>query len=497
MTDLSSASPAHRDALNDHSLPAPLTRIATDPRVTVRRGGLPAQDGRCVLYWMQRAERGVENPAVDVAVELGNELGLPVVVFFSVISNFPHANLRHYIFLNQGLPDIEDDLAERNVTLLVRRPPDNSLEKLVSELGAAMVVGDENPMREPERWRQVLAHRLQVPFWTVDADVVVPSKTFPKHQYALHIMRPKLYAEMPKYLVASGDPKAQHGWKRPSGFSSFNVREDITAGWKKFDRSVGPVDAFTGGTHRALERLREFTKHQLAHYGTQRNHPETDGTSRMSPYLHFGHISPVTIVLACDAAVKSGSVPQEARDAYVSELVGWRELSVNFVKYVAKYDTLECAPDWARKTLEEHARDRRDPVYTLEQLERAETYDELWNAAQQQMNRYGWMHNYLRMYWAKKILEWAPTPDAGYNWAVHLNDKYFLDGRDPNGYAGVAWAIAGVHDRPWFKRPIFGTIRYMSGASTGKKFNSKLYMENVAGGSAFGQMLKREATPKV
>jgi len=460
-------------------IPEFLRRLSDNPRITVRRPGLPLRGGKSIVYWMQRAERGIDNPALDLAIEIGSELDLPVIVFFSAISNFPHANLRHYTFLNQGLSDIEEDLAERNVSFVVRRPPENKLEALLEEVGAAMLIGDENPCREPERWRKVLANRVKLPFWTVDADVVVPSSIFPKHQYMLHIMRPKLNAELPKYLVSARRTKAKKAWSRPKGFESFRVTDDVTAGWKNFDRSVKPVDTFTGGTHAALKRLRRFVDHQLADYDKQRNHPETDGTSQMSPYLHFGHISPLTIALAVDEAVKAGKATQAARDSYINELIGWRELSVNFVKYVPNYDSIECAPEWAQKTLREHAHDKRDPAYMLEELERAETYDELWNAAQMQMVNTGWMHNYLRMYWAKKILEWAPNPAKAWEWAVILNDKYELDGRDPNGYNGIAWAMGGVHDRPWFDRPIFGTVRYMSGASTGKKFDSKRYIRQI------------------
>ena len=467
-------------------LPILFQPYADDPRIIIRRAGEPLKDGKCVVYWMQRTQRGLDNPALDLAIVLGNELDLPVIAFFSAISNFPHANLRHYVFLNQGLPDIEEDLAERNVSFIVRRPPDNQLEKLLQEVGAAILVGDENPCREPERWRRVLAKRLQLPFLTVDADVVVPSKLFPKHQYALHIMKPKLYTELPKYLVHQPRTKAKHEWKRPANFKSFDVRTDVTKGWKNFDRTVEPVDTFTGGTHAALKRLKDFANNHLHAYATKRNHPEWAGTSRLSPYLHFGHISPITIVLAAQKAVDEGKATQAAYDSYINELIGWREISVNFVKYVPNYDTLECAPEWAQKTLREHARDKRDPEYTLEELEQGKTYDELWNAAQLQMVKYGWMHNYLRMYWAKKILEWSSNPARAFEYAVLFNDKYELDGRDPNGYQGIAWAMAGVHDRPWFERPIFGTIRYMSGASTGKKFNSKRYIENVATGNWAG-----------
>ena len=472
--------------VNSPGLPHALATLADNPRVTIRRPGAPQKDAKSVVYWMQRAQRGIDNPALDVAIALGNELGLPVVAFFSAISNFPHANWRHYHFLNQGLADIEEDLAARNVSFIVRRPPHNSLEKLLKEVDAGIVVGDENVMREPERWRAVLARRLDLPFWTVDAEAAVPSKTFPKHFFAVHHFRPKIYAELPKYLVPEPVTHARRGWERPADFESFDIRTDVTSGWRDFDRTCEPVDSFTGGTHAGLKQLQRFIDCKLAHYDTARNHPETDGTSQLSPYLHFGHIGPLTIARGIQAAVDQGKVTSEARDVYYNEVLAWRELSINFVRYVPSYDTIECAPEWAQKTLQAHTRDKRNPQYTYEQMDRGETYDELWNAAQMQMVRHGWMHNYLRMYWAKKILEWSPTPAKAYDTCVWMNDRYFLDGRDPNGYAGVAWAIAGVHDRPWFEREIFGTVRYMSGASTGKKFNSKRYIQNVKDGRVFG-----------
>ena len=464
----------------DEQVPEPLRKIAANPRVLVRRGGPPAPGAKCVVYWMQRAERALDNPALDVAVEVANELNLPVVAYFSAISNFPHANWRHYAFLNQGLIDIEEDLQQRQIGFIVRRPPGNSLEALLTEVNAAMVIGDENPCREPERWRKVLAGRLRIPFWTVDADVVVPSGLFQKRMYALHIFKPKLYAELPKYLVKQPNAKPAKAWKPDHSLDSFPVREDVTHGWKSLDRTVRPVDSFTGGTHAALKRLDSFVSNELGVYDKTRNHPETDGTSRMSPYLHFGHISPITIALAVQKSLKAGKVSQETHDSYINELVGWRELAVNFVKFTENYDSFECAEPWARKTLMEHARDKRNPQYTLEQMERSETYDDLWNAAQNQMVKFGWMHNYMRMYWAKKILEWSPDPARAFEICVTLNDRYFLDGRDPNGYAGIAWSIVGKFDRPWFNRPIFGTIRYMSGASTGKKFNSKRYIQKMS-----------------
>jgi deoxyribodipyrimidine photo-lyase len=470
------------------ALPKALQKLAENSRVTIRREGAPKPDGTCVVYWMQRAQRGLNNAAVDCAVDIANELGLPLLVYFSAISNFPNANLRHYVFLNQGLPDIEADLAERNISFVVRRPPNNSLDKLLEEVNAAFLIGDENPCREPERWRRVIAKRRHIPFWTIDADVVVPSKLFPKPQYGAYVLRPRLYRELPNYLRPLKNPKAQHSWARPKNFDSFPVDRDITAGWKNFDRTVRPVEGFVGGSHAARKRLKHFVQHLLADYDKQRNQPTVDGSSRLSPYLHFGHIGPTEIALAVDAAAKKHTSLKEARDSLFNELLVWRELAVNFVKYTPNYDSAECAETWARQSLAEHARDPREWTYTLEQLERGETHDELWNASQLQMVHFGWMHNYMRMYWGKKILEWSRDPATAFAHAVALNDKYELDGRDPNGYAGIAWAIVGKFDRPWFDRPIFGKIRYMSAGSTGKKFDSQGYIAMVREHAASGTL---------
>ena len=468
-----------------------LTRLAAQARVLVRRDGTPRAEAKCVVYWMQRAQRIVDNPALDVAIEAGNLLGLPIVAYFQVIPNYPNANLRHYHFLQQGLRDVEEDAAERGVGFVVRRTPESTLEGFLEEVQAALLVGDENACREPERWRTVLAKRLRLPFWTVDADVVVPSRVFDRTFVLLHHFRPHLRAALPKYLVAARKIAPLYPWKSNRKMESYSLDKDITDGFTKLDRGIGPVDSFTGGTHAALKRLKAFVNLELKDYETTRNHPEVRGTSRLSPYLHFGNIGPLTIALAVKKAVAEGKTTAAASEKYLDELIGWRELAVLFVRHEPNYDNWECAAPWARKTLVEHTADAREHRYTLAQLERAETGDDLWNAAQREMVETGWMHNYMRMYWGKKILEWAPDPARAFEWAVTLNDRYELDGRDPNGYAGIAWAIVGRHDRPWFNRPIFGLVRPMSGASTAKKFDAEMYMRQngvAGGGEVEGQL---------
>lgn len=449
-----------------------LNRLASDPRVTVRRSGPADPDGTCVVYWMQRAQRGLDNLALDVAVKAANTMGKPAVVFFAPVPFYPHANLRHYRFLNEGITDIAESLRKRNIGFVLRRFPEHSLIRFCEEIRPSMVVGDENPMREPESWRISAAKKLKVPLWTVDADVIVPSKLLQKAQYSAHIIRPRLQAHLERFLGFPHNQKAAVAWMRPKGLHSLPADFDITRDWA-LDRSVSPVTGFRGGTSEALRLLRTFIKNRLPDYAVQRNKPEAKATSRLSPYLHFGHIGPMTVAWA----VEKADAPKASKVAFLDQLITWRELAINLVRFNPDYDNFECGEPWAHRTLAKHATDPRPVLYSETQLEHAETHDALWNAAQTQMVNTGWMHNYLRMYWGKKILEWSPSPAQAYQIAVRLNDKYELDGRDPNGYAGIAWAIVGKFDRSWFERSIFGQIRYMSGESTGKKFNSKRYID--------------------
>ena len=451
-----------------------LTRFTSDSRVTVRRSSVLNSEGRCVIYWMQRSQRPFDNHALDVAIAAANALKMAAVVFFAPVPFYPNANLRHYAFLQQGIPDIAEGLRRRNVGFVLRTYPKHGLVDFCEEAKPCLVIGDENPLIETERWRQVVARRLRTPFWTVDSDVIVPTKLFVKQEFAAYTLRPKLRAQLKTFLQPLSNCVAHVPWSPPANLKSLSPTEDVVARWK-LDRTVSPVNGFRGGSTEAGKRLAHFLKHGLAGYGENRNHPEIDGTSRLSPYLHFGHIGPHTVALA---ALKA-EVPQKSRDAFLEELIVRRELSLNFVRFNPDYQSIESGPDWAHRTLAEHSTDPRPIRYSEAQLESAETHDPLWNAAQIQMVETGWMHNYMRMYWAKKILEWSTTPAQAYQRAVRLNDKYELDGRDPNGYEGIAWAIVGKSDRAWFDRPIFGKVRYMSFESTSKKFDSKRYMRQM------------------
>ncbi len=451
-----------------------LEKIKADARVTVRRDEAPDAEGKCVVYWMQRAQRGMDNPALDVAIEAANELRLPVAVFFGLRPDYPNANLRHYAFLVEGLAETAKRIEERGAAFVFRPYPKNHLVPFCEEVKAALVIGDENPMREPEQWRRGATEKLRVPLWTVDADVIVPTKLFAKEEYAARTIRPKIHKVLEHFLQPTVNPVAHYPFKKKPKSEPLDTKKILKT--LPVDKSVEPILYYRGGTAEALRRLREFIRERLASYHTARNLPHQDGTSAMSAYLHFGHISPLTIALV----VKDADAPQAAKETYLEELIVRRELAINYVARNPHYDRLAGAHEWARKTLAEQAADARPFLYTEAELESAATHDELWNASQMEMVKTGRMHGYLRMYWAKKILEWTASAAEAFDIAVRLNDKYELDGRDPNGYTGVAWAIAGKHDRPWApRRPIFGMIRYMSAAGMARKFDVQAYINKI------------------
>lgn len=453
-----------------------LDRLNSEVRVRIRREGPPDPDGRCVLYWMQRAHRAEDNAALDLAIRAANELRLPVVAFLGPVPFYPNANLRHYAFLAQGVPDIAATLEKRGVGFVFRPFPEHSLAALCEELRPALVIGDENPLREPERWRVVAATRVRVPLWTVDTEPIVPSVLLLKEQFAARTIRPRIHRLLPEWLVEPAVPRVKFAWKTPRGL----VSRDPAGRWLDafpIDRSVAPIADARGGSVAAHGALKRFVKQALRGYAANRNQPDLDGTSRLSPWLHFGHLSPLRVALE----VRDADAPKEDREAFLEEHIVRRELSINFVRFNPRYDSLDGCERWARATLEKHRRDVRSPRYDEALLEAAETHDPLWNAAQAQMKTRGWMHGYLRMYWAKKILHWAKDPETAFAIAVRQNDRWLLDGRDPNGYTGIAWAVGGKHDRAWGpERPVFGTVRYMSYESTRRKFRADAYIQRVA-----------------
>ncbi|MBV8358531.1 MAG: deoxyribodipyrimidine photo-lyase, partial [Deltaproteobacteria bacterium] len=432
---------------------------------------------RCVVYRMRRSQRALDNPALETAIAAANVLEQPVVVFFGLLARHPMANLRHSTFMLEGLAETAQQIVKRKIGFVARICADASSDqefvRFCTEVRPSLIVCDEDPARRDPKWKREALLYPSAPLWSVDADVIVPARLLEKEQFAARTIRSRIRTRLAEFLKPVGNHSVRVPWKHERRIDSLPIAPEL-ADQLHLDRSVGRGSGFYGGTEAALIALRRFIRHRLPGYAINRNHPEIDATSQLSPYLHFGQIGPHTVTFA----IRDCAAPVHDREAFLEEMIVRRELAINFVRYNPHFKSLASIEPWARRTLDEHAGDKRAYLYTEKQLADAETHDPLWNAAQRQMIISGWMHGYLRMYWAKKILEWSPGAVEAYDICVRLNDRYELDGRDPNGYAGIAWAIGGKHDRAWGpERPVFGKIRYMSFASTSRKFDSRAYIE--------------------
>jgi len=422
----------------------------------------PSENGKYILLWIQQAQRTRYNHALEFAVNQANALKLPLFACFVITDGFPNANLRHYTFMFEGLENLKLNLKQRGIDLIFRygNPP----EEVVS-LGknAEMIVMDRGYLRVQKQWRREVGRTAPCTVVQVESDAVVPVEAAStKEEFAAYTIRPKINRQLDKFLV----PLEQRELKIKDFMPDFeSCVPDITK--LNIDRNVSPVKSFTGGEDEAAKLLGIFIDEKLDDYDKLRNDPTKDAQSGLSPYIHFGNISPLETALAVKDHPASAS--------FLEELIVRRELALNMVNFNAEYDSLKPLHPWAENTLNEHVKDVRIYIYTYEELENAETHDEAWNAAQREMLTTGKMHGYMRMYWGKKIIEWTETPEEAYRTAISLNDKYSLDGRDPNGFAGVLWCF-GKHDRPWQERAIFGKVRYMNFAGLKRKFDVESYI---------------------
>lgn len=463
------------------------TRLIEDERILPLNDVEPHPEGDRVVYWMQQSQRAEDNPALEHAVRRANELGLPLLVGFGLMDGYPEANLRHYRFMLEGLVEVRSSLERRGIPFVVLHgdPPDVALELAHR---AALLVCDRGYLRHQKEWREGVAEEARCRVEQVEGDVVVPVETVSdKREYAARTIRPRIHRHLDRFLVElRTTPLAADSLPLADELADDGRAIDLSGGADldavlerlDIDRTVPAVsDFFEGGTTRAKRRLRDFVESRLKRYDENRSHPRTDDTSHLGPYLHFGQISPVWAAVQV-AGSRHGS--REDREAFVEELVVRRELSVNFVHFEPDYDRFSMLPEWARTTLEEHAEDEREHVYTRAELEAAETHDPYWNAAQREMRWTGYMHNHMRMYWGKRILAWTETPEYAYRTALHLNNRYFLDGRDCSSYANVGW-LFGLHDRAWGERDVFGKVRVMTSGGLERKTDIGAYVEKVNG----------------
>lgn len=442
------------------------------------------EGGEYVVYWMQVYKRSTHNHALNKAIEIANVLKLPLVVYEGLKYYYPWASDRLHTFILEGVAEKQKAFSDQGIRYVFylqqnEHSPRNTVAKLCAS-AAALITDDFPCFIIPEHNRH-LTERVTIPVFAVEANGMVPLSKFVKEEFAARTIRPKMNRLLPAYLEPMHTPELNI--KKPNlkidcpetAVTKENI-STLVAGCD-IDHSVKPSEIYKGGEAAALQRLHHFVRSILPQYDELRNKPDVDGCSRLSAYLHFGFLAAQQIY----EVVSQSDAPQSAKDVFLEELIVRRELAYNFTSHNPKYDSLDAAPDWAKRTMVKHAADVRVNRFTPQQMEAGETTDDLWNATQHELLKTGELHNYMRMLWGKKIIEWSDSYQEAFELMVHLNNKYALDGRNPNSYTGIHWCF-GKHDRAWGpERPVFGTLRFLSSLSWWNKVNAKAYIKKYSG----------------
>ncbi len=475
----------------DHSHNYPYSTMIRPIRSRQLNGYAPRAGGRCVIYLMSRDQRVKDNFALLEAQQAALAAKLPLLVMFHVYTSLSVRAWQHFEFMIAGLKEIEKDLESLHIPFLVTYGQSivESVTKVDREYKPTSWYIDFSPLRSARQWREKIAQSIKTAVIEVDAHNIVPAWLLSdKEEFSAAAIRPKMKRKLFDYL-SEPEQLQTHPFhlQKPIPKSDWlHISSTITAP-RLPDYTLTCLPGEKSGT----KMLHDFIAHKYSHYDSDRNDPGFNGQSGLSAYLHFGMISPLRVVLEClQREQENNNVTADYNgifdtrstsvkmfeNHFLEELIVRRELAENYCLHNQNYDNFNGAKPWAKNTLNSTRADKREYVYTYEQFARAQTHDQTWNAAQKQMIKTGKMHGYMRMYWAKKILEWTQDPETALSTAVKLNDSYELDGLDPNGYVGIMWSICGVHDRPWFQRPIFGVIRYMTADGIAKKFDLKKYM---------------------
>lgn len=442
---------------------------------------------------MSRDQRVHDNHALLAAQHCAMSRGVPLYVLF-VLKNIATRSREHYTFMLDGLKELSASLDRYNMPFVLRiGDGEKEILTFVNEVDAGSLFFDFSPLKATRSLVKKIAKQFSGSVAVVDTHNVIPAWiASDKKEFAAHTMRLKVHRHLDRFLVVP-DPLQKQlvptNDVRSAGF-------DEAYEYIKTLPASGIIVDSESGEQSARKHLREFIDNRLETYAVRRNDMSSDHQSGLSPYLHFGQISALRVALEVTNTVKEPPLllqkaklaehsdqpsRSDGMNALLEEMIVRKELSDNFCLYSDDYLSISAAPDWAQKSLAEHRDDPRDFVYTLDQWESASTHDDSWNAAQTELKTTGKIHGYMRMYWAKKLLEWSSGPDEALQTAIYLNDKYSIDGGDPNGYVGILWSIAGLHDRPWFERPIYGKIRYMNDAGLRRKFDIDQYIRRVQG----------------
>lgn len=422
-----------------------------------------------VIYWMSRDQRVSHNWALLFAQRKSETLQQPLIVIFALTPSFLGAALRHYDYMLKGLQEVEINLQHLNIPFfLLHGDPEKEIPAFLQTLNAGLLVTDYSPLKICRKWKTTISSKIKIPLYEIDAHNIVPCwLASGKQEFSARTFRPKISILLSEFLTTFPDLK-QLSYPLPTRSVEWNnVSQKLNT-----DPTVQPLSWLKPGEKAADACLETFLHNQLSFYAEKRNNPNAAAISNLSPYLHFGHISAQYIA----TKIQNSDTGEADKKAFLEELIVRRELSENYCNFNDQYDSFDGIPAWAKETLACHTSDHREYQYSYEKFAKAETHDQLWNAAQLELLTTGKIHGYMRMYWAKKILEWSETPRKAFETAITLNDHYALDGRDPNGYTGVAWAIGGLHDRPWFERSVYGKIRYMNASGCARKFDVNSYI---------------------
>ncbi len=425
----------------------------------------------CVVYWITREFRSEDNWSLIFAQYLALEHKQKLVILINLLEEKNIDYIKPFNFYIEGLFELKNNFEKLNVPVYLNYGNSkDSIPAFLSKINASALVTDFFPLKYYQFLVKNIIEKIKIPFYEIDSHNIVPCRiASPKLEFAAYTIRPKIKNLLPLYLINFPNVK----------YHSLNDQSIFDVCKSDFDRIIqvgfynisNSTNILKSGETSAKLVLNNFIKSKITNYANDRNNPNLNGISGLSPYIHFGQISAQRIALE----ISKLNTSLESKDSYLEELIIRRELGDNFCFNNSNYDSFEGFHQWAKKTLNEHSLDKREYIYTIDRLEHAQTHDPAWNAAQNEMVSTGKMHGYMRMYWAKKMLEWTNLPEESLEIGIYLNDKYSLDGYDPNGYVGLAWSIGGVHDRAWNERAVFGKIRYMNYAGLQRKFDVKSY----------------------
>lgn len=439
----------------------------------------PNGDGRYVLYWMQASMRAEHNPALEFAVQTANDHGVTLLVACTVIADYPDSSARHHAFMLAGMGQALSAIERRGATVVVRESNDPAAA--IGDLAgdAVEVILDRGYLRHQRTWRSTLANDAGCTVTCVEGDVVVPiDQVSEKQEYAARTIRPKIEKRRDDFVVELETTALEETADvRVASDVQLDEFDDIDALLGRLglggDDGPQPVDWLTPGTSAATARFEEFVE-SVSSYDDDRNRFTRDDTSLMSPYLHFGQVSPVWLAAQLKRHTSDGA------GEYLEELIVRRELACNFVEHDDDYDSYSSLPEWARDSLDSHANDDRERVYTATELENGETDDDVWNAIMREIRERGWVHNQLRMYWGKQFVRWTNTPEHAFRTLLDINNRWFLDGRDPSSFANVGWCF-GLHDQGFQERDVSGKLRPFTTAALKRKDDLSAWVRDRSG----------------